>query len=244
MTLQRYVSPDLTHFVGRGLRTQREQYRLLKKILSERRLRARSPERPGRAAYALETRPDARLSENGAFRGSYVCFCDIPLGDLDVHMEKYSRFGVAFTKEFLLDLGATPVMYVPGRGRPALLPFHPYKRGIVSSNNVAFDEFWRRYQRLRERMDRTPKGVPEDVSALYKDVADFLNIHILSHLKFFDPFLYDDDKDNYYMEREWRVMREVKFSHRDIRRVIVPESYATRFRRDFPKYDGEVVFAD
>jgi hypothetical protein len=46
------------------------------------------------------------------------------------------------------------------------------------------------------------------------------------------------------MEREWRVMREVKFRLREIRRVILPEGYAVRFRRDFPKYDGEVVFAD
>lgn len=242
--LQRYVSPDLTHFVGRGLRAQWKQYALLKKILLEKKLRARSPERPGRAAYTLEIRPDARLSENGAFRGSYVCFCDIPLSDLDVHMQKYSCFGLAFTKDFLLELGAAPVMYVPGRGRPALLPFHPYARGIVSSNNVAFDEFWRRYQRLRKRMESAPKGVTEEVRGLYKDVTDFLNIHILSHLKFFDPYLYDDDTQNYYMEREWRVMREVKFQHRNIRRVIVPEPFAARLRHDFPKYDGEVVFAD
>src|ERR1019366_7648127 len=107
--------------------------------------------------YALETRPSERLSENVAFRGSYVCFCDIPLGDLDLHMRKYSRFGIAFRKEFLLKKGATPVMYVPGHGRPALLPFHPYGRGIVRSNSVAFDEFWRRYQRLRARMEETAR---------------------------------------------------------------------------------------
>ena len=159
MALQRYVSPDLTHFVGRGLRVQRRQYALLKKILLEKRLRARSPQRLGRAAYALEIRPDARLSENGAFRGSYVCFCDIPPGDLDVHMQKYSRFGVAFTKDFLVDLGAAPVMYVPGRGRPALLPFHLYARGVVSSNSVAFDEFWRRYQRLRSGWKAHPRAL-------------------------------------------------------------------------------------
>jgi len=244
MSLQRYVSPDLTHFVGRGLRTQREQYALLRAVLEEGRLRARSPTRVGRAAYALEMRPNVRLSGNRAFRGSYVCFCDIPPGDLDVHMRKYSRFGLAFTKDFLLELGASPVMYVPGRGRPALLPFHPYARGIVSSNNVAFDEFWRRYQRLRSRIDDAAHDLPDEMNRLFHDVRKFLDIYLLSHLKFFDPYLHDQDNHNYYMEREWRVMREVKFRLREIRRVILPEEYAARFRRDFPKYDGEVVFAD
>ena len=165
-------------------------------------------------------------------------------GDLDVHMRKYSRFGIAFTKDFLLEKGASPVMYVPGRGRPALLPFRPYARGIVSSNNVAFDEFWRRYQRLRSRMEDMPRELKEDVGGLFDDVREFLDIHVLSHLKFFDPYLHDEDKQNYYMEREWRVMREVKFRHREVRRVILPEAFAIRFRRDFPKYDGEVVFAE
>ena len=71
-----------------------------------------------------------------------------------------------------------------------------------------------------------------------------MDIYLLSHLKFFDPYLHDQDKHNYYLEREWRVMREVKFRLREIRRVILPEGYAVRFRRDFSKYDGEVVFAD
>ncbi len=242
MSSQRYVSPDLTHFVGRGLRSQEEQYRLLRRILNERRLRARSPEPTGRAAYVLEIHPRARLSGNRAFRGSYVCFCDIPLGDLDLHMRKYSRFGIAFRKEFLLEKGATPVMYVPGLGRPALLPFRPYRRGIVRSNNVAFDEFWRRYQRLRARMEEAGCGGDRELVRLLTDVREFLDIHVLSHLKFFDPYLYDEDKRNFYMEREWRVMRQVRFRLVDVARIVLPERFARRFRRDFPRYDREVVF--
>jgi hypothetical protein len=145
MSSQRYVSPDLTHFVGGGLRSQEEQHRLLRRILRERRLRARFPEPLGRAGYALEIHTSECLSGNVAFRGSYVCFCDIPLEDLDLHIRKYSQFGMAFRKQFLLQQGAMPVIYVPGLGRPALLPFRPYRRGIVQSNNVAFNAFWRRY---------------------------------------------------------------------------------------------------
>ena len=241
MPSQRYVSDELTHFVGRGLRSQEEQYRLFRKILKERQLRATSPVPPGRARYALKIHPRSRLSENDAFQGSYVCFCDIPLADLDLHMDKYSRFGIAFPKAFLLKNGATPVMYVPDRGRPALLPFHPYGRGIVRSNSVAFDEFWRRYHRLRSKMEKTRDKAGE-LARLLADVCSFLDINLLSYLKFFDPRLYDDDKRNFYMEREWRVMRPVRFGLIDVARVIVPVRFARRFRDNFPRYDGEVVF--
>jgi hypothetical protein len=241
MRWQRYISPDLTHFVGGRLRTQSDQYELLKAILLERCLRSRLPEQPGRVVYALDICRSARLSGNDAYRGSYVCFCDIPPGDLDLHMRKYSRFGIAFSKKFLSGKGATPVMYVPGTGRPSLLPFDHYARGIVSSNNVAYDEFWRRYYRLRDRT-RDAKLLDKEIARLFTDVVGFLDTQLLSHLKFFDPYLHDADKRNYYMEREWRVMKPVRFRLADVTRIILPARFARRFRRDFRRYDGEVVF--
>jgi hypothetical protein len=41
-----------------------------------------------------------------------VCFCDIPETDLAIHVSKYSKFGLAFKKEFLIKKGASPVLYV------------------------------------------------------------------------------------------------------------------------------------
>src|SRR5580698_7898135 len=51
-----------------------------------------------------------------------VCFCDIPIGDLYIHMEKYSGFGVAFEKRFLLGKGASPVFYI---ANDSLLDYKP-----------------------------------------------------------------------------------------------------------------------
>src|SRR5438876_848124 len=123
MLLQRYVSPDLTHFVGQKKRTLWEQYKILKKILRSGTLRARKPIGLTHVPHVLQIRTDARFSDNKAYLSSIVCFCDIPLSDLYIHMQKYSRFGLAFAKEFLLEAGATPVMYIPTKARPSLLPF-------------------------------------------------------------------------------------------------------------------------
>jgi hypothetical protein len=250
MDIQRYVSPDLTHLVGRGRKPLHEQYRLLKKILREGTLRAPWPKKIRREAsfvgidkeYWLQRKSARRLSDNGAYRGSFVCFCDIPLNDLGLHIWKYGRFGLAFSKAFLLELGATPVMYVPTTGRPGVLPWGNYGRRRVSCNAASFDAFWKHYKELHEAAEKQSGGAR--LSESIRRVTQFMDLHVLSHLKFFDPSVADWDKENFYMEREWRVSGDLAFDLQDVRRVIITEGYAERFRRDFPKYSGEVMMAD
>jgi hypothetical protein len=192
--------------------------------------------------YWLERRSAARLSDNRAYRGSFVCFCDIPLSDLGLHIWKYGRFGLAFTKAFLLELGATPVMYVPTTGRPAILPWWNYGRGRVASNAASFDAFWKHYKELDE-FAKNQICEPR-LSRSIGRVMQFLDSHVLSHLKFFDPSVADWEEENFYMEREWRISGDVEFDLQEVRRIIIAESYARRFRRDFPEYSGELMFSD
>jgi hypothetical protein len=172
---QRYVSPELTHFVGGSLKTQEKQYRLLKRIIRSGTLRARPrPRGHNSDVYVLVKHRDQRLSSNQSYRGSVVCFCDIPLDDLSIHTEKYSRFGIAFSKDFLAEEGALPVMYVLVRGRPSLLPFKDYGPGVVSSQGVAFDQFWNRLNRIEAAIGRLEAHPKE------RRIADDLRKAILS----------------------------------------------------------------
>ena len=243
---QRYISPDLTHFVGRRLPNQEKQYQLLRRIIQGGVLQARPPSIQGqRTHYGLAIHTGRQLTSNNGYQGSFVCFCDIPLGDMALHMEKYSHFGLAFSKDLLAEKGAIPVMYIPSRGRPALLPFAHYGRRRVAYQTVAFDEFWRCFNRLREPIKRLAKdsGERQTASDLAKTM-EFLDFNILSHLKFFDHNLHDVANRNYYMEREWRVVRNVRFALGDIQRIIIPERFSRRLRRAFPRYDREVFFSD
>jgi hypothetical protein len=130
--LQRYVSPDLTHFVGRG-RTQEEQFALLKKLIRQGVLQAR-PHRHRKlhGLYIQAKAINERLSSNLAYLGAIVCFCDIPVADLYVDMDKYSRFGIAFRKDFLAEAGVTPVRYIPERGRPGI--YYPERQFAVADS--------------------------------------------------------------------------------------------------------------
>src|SRR5258706_1658520 len=184
---------------------------------------------------------DRKLSSNEAYRGSIVCFCDIPLADLYLHMLKYSRFGIAFRKSFLAEHGVRPVMYVPRRGRPSLLHFHDLKPGAplptrgISSQAVAFDRFWRYLNDLDTRVEAT---VDKEFVREWREVVGFLDLSILNYLKFFDHQLHDEHAENYYMEREWRASKSVEFELHDIQRIIIPTGYSRALRRAFPDYDG------
>ncbi|MGA9627404.1 MAG: abortive infection system antitoxin AbiGi family protein [Bryobacteraceae bacterium] len=246
MLIQRYVLSDLTHFVGRRLRSQAERYKLLKRILKDGLLKA-SPKAKGAGPLVrvLRKDPDLRLSSNRACGLPAVCFCDIPLCDLPLHMAKYRDFGLAFSKDLLTDFGALPIVYVAERGRPASLPFEGYARGRVASQTVCFDEFWKVFNRVDAALSqlKTQKGA-EPLAKDLRRMITFLEFHLVSNLKFFDHRLADTDPRNYYMEREWRVCQNIPFTLDDVVRVIMPERFGGRFRRDFPTFTGEVVFAD
>jgi hypothetical protein len=245
-SLQRYVSPDLTHFVGAKLKSRDARYKRFEQILKGRLLEAR-PRLPQMADpyRALEKNPERPLSSNEACTLPAVCFCDIPLSDLPLHMTKYKDFGISFTKDFLADQGATPMLYVPTRGRPAALPYEGYSRGRVKFQRVSFDEFWKLFNRVDAAL--TLREHTKQADSLMEDLRrliTFLEFHVIGQLKFFDHRLDDSDLENYYMEREWRVCQDVEFSLGDVVRAIIPERYCDRFRRDFPDFNGEVFFAD
>ena len=107
---QRYVSNELSHFVGKG-KTEEEQYQLLvDKILKSGWLTyaPHDPSQPRTASLDL-SKP---ISTDDVIKYQVICFCDIPAADLAIHVHKYSKFGVAFKKEFLVERGACPVFYI------------------------------------------------------------------------------------------------------------------------------------
>jgi Putative abortive phage resistance protein AbiGi, antitoxin len=114
---QRYVSHELTHFVGRSLRgqiatpeeVQDQQFAVLVKILRDGALGQQIG--GARRVIAFQT-GEAKLSSSEKYSAQMVCFCDIPVDDLSLHMRKYSQFGLAFSKQFLIGAGATPVFYI------------------------------------------------------------------------------------------------------------------------------------
>jgi hypothetical protein len=122
---QRYVSNELSHFVGRR-QSEEEQYNLLVDIILKTGWLTHPPHHDPAKPRTLGLDLSKPISTDDMFKYQVVCFCDIPLSDLAIHTKKYSRFGLAFEKQFLIDRGACPVFYVANESPvPAQEVFSP-----------------------------------------------------------------------------------------------------------------------
>src|SRR5690349_17982156 len=113
--IQDCVTDELGHFVGRGEASDEDRYRLLLKILGDGILLS-NPSNPMEAGN-IAPLPHGTDRFGEYFKMQKVCFCDIPEEDLQLHTEKYSRFGLAFSRDFLITQGANPVFYIPSSAK-------------------------------------------------------------------------------------------------------------------------------
>lgn len=251
--LQRYVSKELTHFVGRSFQNdsasesecQERQYGLLLKVLSEQCLGIRFPG-PG-WVITLATKGGVPFSSNFMYGPKTVCFCDIPVEDLAIHMKKYSRFGVAFRKDYLIAKGVTPVFYVSAGSTITHHSSFIRKANLVTMAE-AFDRFFadRRLveTQIRELLNANCGPKVRDACENVLLLNQTLDSLVFANVKFFDPQKDDDDEHHFYMEREWRAPGTVPFELENVSRVFLPSSFVKRFRADMPGYFGQVTFAE
>ena len=218
--IQRYISSELTHFVGKGSLEDFElQYLKLCSILSTKRLThdVKNLKKSDRT-FGIRIPPDGKLSQNGMIDTDMVCFCDIPVEDLEIHTQKYGYFGLSFSKEFIASRGGAPVFYIPQR------------------TAEEFDKL------IEIRPEIDPFKSPDEGDQARIKMFSFALEKVFSYLKSFDYRLPEDNEENYYFEREWRLLGSLTFILKDVRRVFLPEFYAERFRKKFPDYYGQVTF--
>jgi Putative abortive phage resistance protein AbiGi, antitoxin len=194
------------------------------------------------------TNPAEPIGER--YKANVVCFCDIPVEDLAIHTAKYSRFGLAFLKDDLIPRGAGPVFYIDNRA-----PVSPSLNALMkrpTSREGIFDAGERVISGMLEGL----KGGPSDATGegaeskrrywdewnRLHDVFTFLGYYVFAFLKPFDATTADSDPENYYMEREWRVIGSLHFELPDVFRVFLPQEYARRFRDEVPEYAGQLTF--
>jgi len=152
-------------------------------------------------------------------------------------MEKYGQFGLSFSKAFLIEKGANPVFYICKESKPP--------SGL------------KRVDKITEMLEKFNKlgGLHGDLKAKYQypDIQEFLYLYFRLENDLFDifgfmkPFSGEFDEvheDNYYMEREWRLLTNLEFKLDDVQRIIIPKDYAKQFRQDVPDCYGQVTFID
>lgn len=247
-----YISNKLCHFVGRSLDDDTARMNLLIKIIRSGTLLA-NPKRPTEAPSIQSNSEYKKVDSLGeAFQSiNCVCFCDIPDEDLTIHTEKYSKVGLAFSKEFLSKAGARPVQYVPSESNMLCnmigCPISPdpaqYFVDIsrFSINSLLLLDMMniednRIIKMMLEEGKNKPavKALAIQIKANLPELFNGISLHAIlytlmhhsmnanAYVKLFDPTLAEDDPQNYYMEREWRSLNDVHFSLEDIVSIYLP----------------------
>ena len=256
---QRYISEELTHFIGKDIPDESDQYKLLVEILSSGWLTHPPHKQAEKNSGGLTLSSHVQLSDNLMYSPEIICFCDIPIEDLGLHIAKYSRFGIAFNKSFLIEKGVNPVFYISKDSKIKYWPNIDRPDDFIKKYRSKFyDEMVDNYHTLVRnlmiyfkdlfyqsseviRSDELQKKIKKFQYQVMK-LEYFLDYHIFSFLKFFDSSKSENDPENYYMEREWRMIGNLRFSISDVRRVFLPETYAKLFRKEVPNYYGQLNF--
>ena len=225
---QGYISNELIHFVGRACKDYEAQYQLLLKILESGCLSnsEKNANKPT-GVTEIEVNRAARISQNEMYIPQMVCFCDIPFEHLKIHVTKYTRFGLAFEKAFIVKNGGTPVCYLPLDAK-------------VSSSVNKGEYFDQKLDKFQHYISDVINTKCPEVRDIMKEIENFLDFHVFCHVKFFNHNLPDDDPDNYYFEREWRVLGNLVFSIKDVASVFIPSDYEKHLKSDCPKLIGKV----
>lgn len=235
MSVQRYISNELTHFVGRKEANQDQQYYLFSKILKEGFL-SHSPHMKG-VSGGIIAPPNGKLSDNNLFISQSICFCDIPHNDIEIHINKYSQFGISFTKDFIVENGGSPVFYIP---IDCKLKLSDAKSNIETVKiSDYFNEIIEKYK-LNEFGSKNL--ILKSVDNV--DIFRFFASRIFGYIIFFDHNLPDDHPKNYYFEREWRIVGNLEFELTDVKTIFIPKKYYETFQADFPDYYGQLNFLD
>jgi len=258
---QRYISNELTHFVGGNIQPRepfvkkeevfQKQYSILTNVLKTGLLTSHPNQKRG--IPCLTQYPNTPISSNEAYHSMAVCFCDIPLRDLGRHIENYSSFGLSFDKKFIAQKGGSPIFYIAEKSieECGLSPGNTKKEYHDQMHEVC-KHFFERI-RKEELGDDFPSKPGDSVLINLNNgkfigdifqIESFLSFHVFSRMKFFDHTLEDDDKKNFYFEREWRLLGSLDFSLDDVERIILPKEYSRKFRNDFPDYYGQISFVE
>ncbi|MGB9941414.1 abortive infection system antitoxin AbiGi family protein [Methanosarcina sp.] len=231
----------LYHFLGRSVKSEDEQYELLTKIIKDGWLTFPPHENsvnPGQ--IKIDSFKERKINE--MFIPECVCFADIPKDQLKIHMEKYSKFGIGFSKSFLVKKGVNPVFYIDENSLVYKMNFSTNMLELTKKTDYYQENCSKAmWYFISKYLPYCQKSEDE-----YRDTWEiylFLT-NIFSHFKVWNSNLEDSDPSNYYFEREWRAINNIDFQLSDIVMIIIPKNYETQFRENFPGYTGKIEFSD
>jgi hypothetical protein len=137
-----------------------------------------------------------------------LCFTEIRLSQAETHARRYGKLGIGFTREFIMNKGGRPVIYIPfiakADGRlleDSILNVYEKSKDYVEINKSSK---W-----IMAHVKRMSNGKDED-SEDYEDYYEELEWRLVYHKKNSTHFTKDEAED----------VRRLKFNASDIKVII------------------------
>lgn len=233
MQKNHYTSDQLFHFVGRASPDDdAANFETLLLVLNSGNISHR-PHLPNGGMISFTVSMEGHLATENLLVPTVTCYCDIPEQHLFIHMKKYGRFGISFSRAYLIREGARPVTYVPmsATGHDGI-----HEQQMLE----AWEATYRGMKKLTARSNgvrsRGFKSEPNTNEELLNALRTLVEKDFLAFVKPFNSDLADDDANNYYMEREWRKYGYLAATPETISGIWMPEQYIETFCKRMPQF--------
>lgn len=235
-----YVSDELFHFVGYSSPKNNEKnYETLRKVLNANCISYPPHDQSwGKIGYRVEW--DQKLSAEKLIIPSITCFADIPFHNLSVHTDKYGKFGVALPRHLLTKYGARPVMYFPLRSDDLNSIYGQTLLNDIEAIVKGFNDQVVKKQSSTKNESRNLGTPPISSDTAISAIHSMVLKDFLAFIKPFNSELAHEDKFDYYMEREWRKLGNMKFEDSDLTKIVVAKGYKERTEKDYPIFKGRI----
>jgi hypothetical protein len=131
------------------------------------------------------------------------------VSDLEIHMRKYSPFGLSFLKPFLIDKGANPVFYIARNSKvlrffagreDELTPERVVSREQLFAHNIREQNalFWRLLLGDPPLHNNGLLVEHLEEHQTLSTLQSFLNVYVFSFLKIFDDTTTDEVPENFF----------------------------------------------
>lgn len=227
-----YTSAQLFHFVGRASPgDDEENFNKLLMVLRSGYI-SHKPHSPGGSKIQCELNPAGSLVEESLVVATITCFCDIPVDHLSIHMRKYGKFGISFSRTYLISEGARPVIYVPIS--------RTGKTGIHEQQMLrGWDNFFKGVRKVAPQEQHKSRKFGAEPATQEEVLSSLDSIFTKDFLAFVKPFnadLDDDHEENYYLEREWRKYGYLAATPDTVGGVWMPKEFIDRFSKELPEF--------
>ncbi len=163
-----------------------------------------------------------------------VCLADIPIQHLAYHAQRYGKFAIGFHRESAIKNEFNPVFYSLSNTKVV----NSIYSGFTTINEIDVENIKSELGDIEDLVSNAIDGIENqneeididisrNVSAIETEIDDIemAKSEVLESLEDFVAFVktFDESEMNsIYCEREWRSLKQYKFSFADIAMIILP----------------------